>query len=277
MNVEFNTEKLEQALNAFYRLTKVTITLFDCNLVPVCSVGEWQNYCLAIGESEERLAICEACNKSNAKKSEKSEEPWIYPCHAGIAEGVVPFRIGEQIVAYLMIGKFRDADKIYSSEGLVQSAAERYRLETEKMLSAYYELPLLDKNALDSIITIFKALICYIRDQGAIRTGTPLSQDIEKYINVHFRERITIKSLCLEFGLNRSSLCALIKQNFNETLLDHIRNKRIQHAKYLLANTDMPLQEIINDTGIQSYQYFYKVFRKETGMSPEQYRKQNKK
>ena len=279
MNIEFDTEKLGLILNAFYSLTNVTITLFNRNLEPVCSgnASEYTDYCLAIGEDESRLKACEACNRENAKKSEKCTEPWIYTCHAGIAEAVTPIRIDGQLVAYLMMGKFRDCDKFYSSEELVKDTADKYKLAIDYMLSAYAELPMLDATSIEYVKAVFNAIICYIRDSGAISIGTPMSKAIEKYINEHFREKITIQALCREFCINRSSLCELLKKNLNDTLVGYINAKRIAHAEHLLLNTDMSLQEIIADTGIQSYQYFYKIFKKKTGMSMEQYRKQNKK
>lgn len=276
MKFSYDIQKLERILEAFYSLTKITITLFDCDLKPIASAGEWKDYCLAIGESEARLNLCDKCNRENAHLSEQSDEIYIYSCHAGIAEAVAPLRIDLQLAGYLMMGKFRDEAQIHSSEDLVVDAAKRYNINRERMLSAYADLPLLDQCSIERVTMFFKAIICYIRDEEVISIDSPQIKAISKYIDEHFREKIMIATLCREFCINRDDFCRMFKKNFNESLDSYIANKRIEHAKKLLATTDMQLQAVMEDIGIKSYAYFFKLFKKKTGMSPRQYRNENR-
>ena len=274
MKFDYDIQKLEHLLDAFYGLTKVTITLFDHDLKPIASAGEWKAYCLAIGNSEIRLSLCEACNRKNAKISEDldDDEIHIYACHAGIAEAVAPIRINKQVAAYLMIGKFHDVAGIYSSPELVEDAARRYKMDKDSMLTAYADLPLLDQTSMNRVIMFFKAIICYIRDLEVISIDSPQVKAISKYIDEHFREKITMKTLCRVINSNRNDFYRLFKQNFNESLDGYINNKRIEYARKLLVTTDMKIQNVMEEVGIKSYAYFFKLFKEKTGMSPREYR-----
>ena len=149
MKVHFDVDKLQKLMSDFHTCTKMTITLFDRNLNCITDVGTWQPYCLAIGENPELLAKCSGCNRDNAIQALNQRGVLMYTCHAGVAEVVVPIFQNDTFIAYLMIGKFRDAEEKYSSAQMVTEAAEKYGLDKDKMLKAYYELPVIDKNCID--------------------------------------------------------------------------------------------------------------------------------
>jgi AraC-like DNA-binding protein len=47
-------------------------------------------------------------------------------------------------------------------------------------------------------------------------------------------------------------------------------------AEHLLSKTDMPIREIAVSTGLESPEYFSRVFKKYNGVSPMQYRKEHR-
>jgi hypothetical protein len=57
------------------------------------------------------------------------------------------------------------------------------------------------------------------------------------------------------------------------TLTEYIRNKRLHHAAHLLRTTNLQVQTIATHCGITDLQYFSKLFKKETGKTPKEYRK----
>ncbi|MDY2850769.1 MAG: helix-turn-helix transcriptional regulator, partial [Candidatus Borkfalkiaceae bacterium] len=52
----------------------------------------------------------------------------------------------------------------------------------------------------------------------------------------------------------------------------YIQNERLEYAEELLKTTDLPVSAIAVKAGIPDYNYFSKVFRKRTGISPKAYR-----
>ena len=56
------------------------------------------------------------------------------------------------------------------------------------------------------------------------------------------------------------------------TLTDYVNRTRIKRAIYLLNTEDMPIREIAQWCGIPNLSYFTRIFKKETNMTPSQYR-----
>lgn len=61
-------------------------------------------------------------------------------------------------------------------------------------------------------------------------------------------------------------------REFNRSLGEEISRVHLDRAKYLLANTDLPIPKVADASGYGSPEYFYSVFRKHIGCSPLKYR-----
>ena len=58
-----------------------------------------------------------------------------------------------------------------------------------------------------------------------------------------------------------------------DNLTGAINNQRIVHARSLLEHTALPVGEVARQSGFYSTKYFLQLFKKKTGMTPSQYRK----
>ena len=58
-----------------------------------------------------------------------------------------------------------------------------------------------------------------------------------------------------------------------EAVKELLQEKRMQQAVYLLANSEIPVTDIIESIGYDNTSYFYRKFREKYGMSPKEYRK----
>ena len=67
-------------------------------------------------------------------------------------------------------------------------------------------------------------------------------------------------------------LSTIFRKEMGKTLTEHIKEKRIAHAKYLLSTTQLQIQTVALHCGIVDLQYFSKMFKKHTGKTPKQYR-----
>ena len=52
-----------------------------------------------------------------------------------------------------------------------------------------------------------------------------------------------------------------------------IAARRVQAAKKLLASGDLPVSAIAEEVGFSDYNYFTRIFKSQTGMSPRDFRK----
>ena len=105
--------------------------------------------------------------------------------------------------------------------------------------------------------------------------GTDFSLVLQ-YIQ-HNYQTLTLASLAEFFHYSEPHLSTLIKQNTGKNFTDLIKNLRMRDAKNLLLNTDRKVNEIADQIGYNSADHFSRVFRQTFGMSPADYRKENKK
>ena len=70
--------------------------------------------------------------------------------------------------------------------------------------------------------------------------------------------------------------CPFFTEEYGFSPINYLISKRLEEAEHLLRTTDFSLSFISNTTGFSSSSYFAQIFRKQKGMSPTQFRKQNR-
>ena len=103
-----------------------------------------------------------------------------------------------------------------------------------------------------------------------------LIQQIDQYIEQNFKNKIALDDIAEALHINSSYLSRVYKLKKGKNLFDTILNLRIEAAKDYLINTDKRTYEISELVGVEDSSYFSKMFKKITGMSPKEYRKQER-
>lgn len=88
----------------------------------------------------------------------------------------------------------------------------------------------------------------------------------------NFGEEITLKALAKKFAINPNYLSSIFRQYTGETLMKFVTDTRIEHACQLLRRSDAGIGEIAKAAGYEDIQYFYRVFKKNKGITPLEYR-----
>lgn len=83
-----------------------------------------------------------------------------------------------------------------------------------------------------------------------------------------------IENVAAAVGLSPSRLAHLFKDETGQTLQGHLEARRMQVAADLLRRTSFPVKQIAAGAGFESPFYFSQRFRKWTGQSPMQFRRQ---
>lgn len=100
-----------------------------------------------------------------------------------------------------------------------------------------------------------------------------LVQGIQQYLEEHFNEHITLKTLESIFHVNASYLSVLFKQESGIGFNQYLKELRLNRAKTLVAQTEYPLAEVCERSGFSNYIHFSKMFKEYTGKSPSEFRK----
>ena len=100
---------------------------------------------------------------------------------------------------------------------------------------------------------------------------------ILKYVTEHIdTPDMKIDDIADAMGMSRSVLYTKIKQQLGMTPIDFVRHVRIMRACELLKDTDEPLSSVAFAVGFSDPKYFSKVFKRETGIVPTEYRERTR-
>lgn len=96
---------------------------------------------------------------------------------------------------------------------------------------------------------------------------------ISNYISSHIHEPITLSDISTHLNYNSSYISRLFKQKMDMNISDFIAGLKIEKAKELILSTNHTVEQIAKLVGYENSKYFFQVFKKQTGVSPKEYRK----
>jgi AraC-like DNA-binding protein len=95
------------------------------------------------------------------------------------------------------------------------------------------------------------------------------------FIHQHYAEDITVDFVASSLNISNSYLSQLFKKELSISIIKYIITYRIQKAKELFSSSDELVSSVANKVGFFEVKHFSKTFKKVTGVSPMQYKKQN--
>lgn len=101
-----------------------------------------------------------------------------------------------------------------------------------------------------------------------------LTRDVIAYIQIHLNEELSLNHLADHFHRNASVLSNIFSKETGITLTKFIHQARIREAILLFNTTGMSVSEVATTVGYHDFSYFSKVFSRNIGCSPQQYKQQ---
>ncbi len=99
---------------------------------------------------------------------------------------------------------------------------------------------------------------------------------LDRYIEQHLSHKITVAQLASSVFLGESQFHMLFKEQLGITPHQYVLGKRIDMAKSLINEGQLTLGQIAEFTGFSGQSTFAHAFSRHQGMSPSQYKKQNR-
>jgi LacI family transcriptional regulator len=109
-----------------------------------------------------------------------------------------------------------------------------------------------------------------------VATDDEVVQTALRYIRRHALEKIRIADLVQEIAVGRRQLERRFREVLGRSVLAEIQQVRVQRAKELLSDTDLPVTSIASRVGLASVRRLDVLFRQLVGMSPMAYRRQSR-
>lgn len=130
-----------------------------------------------------------------------------------------------------------------------------------------------------------ESMTLFYQIYGMIRTATeqayiaPSSKDkitrVKTYIDAHYKDpALSVEQLSELAGMSEVYLRKLFRSQYDISPSQYIISIRLHKAKELMHSPFLSLEAIALESGFSSPQYFCRVFKKETGLTPYAFRKQ---
>lgn len=95
----------------------------------------------------------------------------------------------------------------------------------------------------------------------------------KQYINKYYYMPLTLEEVSDYVGFNASYFSSVFKKEMNQSFSEYLTEIRIRYAKQILLNEDIGITEVSERVGYNDKKYFAKVFKKNTGLTPYEYKK----
>ncbi len=138
--------------------------------------------------------------------------------------------------------------------------------------AARQDLPLAEK--LDSCAVHFLEIVVALA--GLLRTRSCMPDEAGRllaYIDAHLLEPVGVADMARSIFRSPSYTIRLFRRAFAKTPYAYLAARRIEAARQLLADTNLPVQEIARQLCYADQHYFANVFHRATGQTPRQYRR----
>ena len=122
------------------------------------------------------------------------------------------------------------------------------------------------------IIRLMRNTALYMATQPQHNSGNRQCAAVKRYIDLHFKEALTLELLAEEAHMNKYYLSHTFKREYGVSPINYMITRRIEESKYLLSETDLSMSQIAQLLGFSSLSYFSQVFRRTQGISPMEYR-----
>lgn len=113
-------------------------------------------------------------------------------------------------------------------------------------------------------------------DAGSLRAEKRIKRMLS-YIRDHLGDPLTTADLARSASVSESECLRCFKSRLGTTPMQCVREMRIQQAAELLAGSELKVSEIGGRCGFQEMSYFTKIFKREKGLTPSAFRRENKK
>lgn len=275
MIINFNVEKLDKLLYDFYSITGITISVWNADFHQLSfQPREMCTFCRTIKSTEKGKRACFLSDQKLCLECSKTNKPSKHICHAGLIDLAFPIKYKDTILGYIMFGQISDKSE-KEMQYVINDLSANLGVDADILTEGYRQLIQYKEAAIDSAASILTLATRYLwlSDYIAI-DHNPLASEIDKYIQMHMSEKITVDSLCRAVKITKKHLYSIAHQNFGVPIGEYITNIRISESKRLLESTELSIQQIAYRVGIQDYNYFSKFFKLHVGTSPLKYRKQ---
>lgn len=274
ISLSLNKDSLLAFFKDFHTLTGVKIALFSDSGKEILSYPE--NHCpicSLIRSTEFGNLECEKCNEKSFNRCQSTKRLEIYHCHAGLIETTAPLIENDVVIGYIMFGQITDNPNKEELKSLLAEIVSKYNKDTKNLDASIFDVAYKTNEQIHATAKILEACTLYVllSNMISLRSENFIS-NLNLFLMSHLSEDLSVDRLTDEFNISKNKLYDTCSRYMSTGIAEHIKNLRIEEAKRLLKETDLPVFQIADKVGFADYNYFCRIFKKEVGIPAKKYR-----
>lgn len=225
---------------------------------------------------------CKTCLHLGEQNPE-IKETLNHNCFAGINISAVPIKVHQQVIGYLQTGEVLLEGQ--TSEKLKNTTKELLKwgieIDPDSMKKWFDDGLVLSPKQYEAVVKMLEIFSKHISEVAARLSVTPDLNEpdgIRKsrdFIQKKSHERITLDEVASVANMSASHFCRVFKKATDMNFSDYLARVRIEKAKNMLLGSNYTMTHIAYDTGFNSVTDFNRTFKKITGETPTNFRKQS--
>lgn len=276
-------QSLSELLDNLERESKAHICLLDISgmlrgkLLDLPS-RRWSHsgsFCSAAKTTARGLSLCLSCKELTNRKAKEEGTPFWGTCPYGLSEIVWPVRQNGVTKCIIFVGNLvLDEQNIRKK---IQKACHLTKVDPKRLFSCLPQTQ--NTDSIEPYRKIAYSAASYLsllseHFPSAQRESHWAVDALREYANCHFEERITLGDMAKIYFLNEKYLGRLFFQQVGVTFHQYLNQVRLKHFAQLLCSTNQTILETALNCGFGNVTYCNRLFLKQFGCSPKQYRKQ---
>lgn len=279
-----------EMLNNFYLISGLRVGVHDLDVKIIIDYPhenkhfELRTFCEKNkAQSNAYKSRCDKCDKAAFEQARITGRPYIYNCHMGFMEAVVPVMAKDEPFCFLMIGQVRSEAEWYASDeelrNNIKEIFKKYgisedKYDLEQAVADYKKMKRMDSDTFEAYVYFLELCAQKIyNDKYLQREQRVVSKELADYVKANLYNDITIADFAEELCLSRSYLSHLIADEMDTSFIKYLNARRMEEAKKLLRVTDMSVKKIAVLLRYNDVAYFSRTFKKLTGMTCTEYRR----
>jgi AraC-like DNA-binding protein len=259
-NVEF--DKIMALVNGVF---DIRITFFDLqeHEIPYFHIKGMSGYCRERRKDRGFNEKCIKCDTGNLMIAKKNKDVHIYSCHEGLLEGIVPlYDKSSKYLGAIVFGQLKEKGKT------------AHRNSSLRLKKLYAALPEFTEKRLRDIGNLLKYLSEYIIENELIKyQNKPWAEKIEAYVNNHFTEKITLKTLGRIINRSATFVSHRFEEEFGMSPKRFLLMKKMEAAMEMLKQGESVYNTAHNLAYYDEF-HFSKSFKAYWGSPPKSFKQE---
>lgn len=232
--------------------------------------------------SDDYTERCSVCDCNAFAHIRATGHTYIYHCHRGFLEALIPITEGDEIICALVIGQVRDtALPAFPSDDKLAEFLHIMGIpdaEIETQIESYHRMPEMPRSRFEAYAYFLEMCAQSIYDNRWIQRDERTLADVYcEYVRKNIYRKITVSGTAAALHISASHLSRIIAKSLGTTFTRYVTECRMKIACHLLRTTQLSVSDIAKQLCYDEPTYFMRVFKRYTGFTCMEYKNQQDK